>query len=164
MVYKVKTELRNPLSISGMLLMVFASGLLLTITVLVYTFQEPYERYDHNAIAERGIPLNATVKAIETKDNIRVFGKSPRVIRYTFASGAQQQEGKFQTMESEKVDKLKAGDTIAVKFYKGRTTIEHITPYSFPAYLFNIFPAVLFLAGAFLVYKGLQERYKRARP
>ncbi|WP_143960296.1 hypothetical protein [Litoribacter populi] len=146
-------EAKNPLAISGMIVMLLSFILWTPLFAIRFWIQEPYERYDISTIEKEGVRTEAIISAIKTLDQIRIFGKSPKVISYNFTYQDQPSSDQFQTLEELE---FSIGDKIGIKVHENQSIIEGIQPFRIPFHLLHIIPLFYLIIGSSLFLAGLR--------
>lgn len=124
---------------------------IISLVVFFFSFSkwtEPYEGYDHKAIAALGTEQKAVIVNLASKDNVSVNGKHPVIITYSFESNGVDQTDKFQTLDVEKAATLSIGDKLRIKTYNNQSSVQGYEPFEFPVVLLMfIGPVIFFVAG-----------------
>jgi 4-amino-4-deoxy-L-arabinose transferase-like glycosyltransferase len=157
----LKSSLKHPLSIVGIVLIVGSTLLLILIIDIKSYFQEPFERYNNREIAMFGEDHIASVTKLKKQDNIRIFGESPVIIYYEYQINGQKLKDKFITMESDKINNLAVGDEISIKAYQGESIIDSTKPFRFPYLYFQLVPLYFILMGFILILAGFLRVSKK---
>ena len=124
------------------LLLIFAVGsVLLSLTFfLLYStifaiagHNEPVPDYDR--IEAEGITTEGEIISIYTKTNITINNEHPTVISYNYARDGELMHDTFTTLAPDRVNLLRVGDTITVRYLDDASMIEGLEPFEFP---FNV--------------------------
>lgn len=137
----------NPKSIIGILFPILSILIFVSVTILSFTIQNPYEKYDFESITKNGIKKSAKVISKETVYNVTVNGEHPVIITYEYENNGQIKLDKLQSMDLDKILKLDIGSEVAIKVYNNESQIENIEPFSFPIVIFYILPMIFLLIG-----------------
>ncbi|WP_330444185.1 hypothetical protein [Flavobacterium sp. C4GT6] len=144
---------------------------LLSIIVMVPTFMmvssfiELYQKYDHELIYSKGTEKEAVVDKMTIKTNVNINGENPVLISYSYKDNGQEVHDKFETFDlNDKYntlsnDLIKIHDPITIKVYNSQSAIVGLEPFVFPFklfYIFFIFP----LVGIILLIIGMMPGLK----
>jgi hypothetical protein len=157
----LKSGIKHPLSIVGIVLVVGSIILLILIIDIKSYFQEPFERYNYKEISMFGEDHIAIINHLRKEDNIRIFGKSPVIIKYEYEISGQKLKDKFKTMESDKINNLAVGDDISIKAFQGESIIDSTKPFRFPYLYFQLVPLFFLLMGSILILSGFLRVSKK---
>jgi hypothetical protein len=147
---------RRPFSIIG-IVFVFSSIFILLPSVLFMTnsFVEAYQKYDFKKIEQNGTEKNAKITDLRPVKNVSINGEHPLKISYDFLDNGITKSDKFQTMDLEKTNEMKIGSEIKIKAFENQTKIQNLEPFTFPYYLFYLFPFFFFVIGSIFSAIGL---------
>ncbi len=147
---------RGPFALLGLVFVFIPMFILIPmLLVLSHTLGQPYERYDFDNIKRQGTAVAATITDIEPLTNVTMNGEHPRVISYTYPSEGGVAADKFQTMDLDKVSRLKTGDAIGIKTLGKESVIPSLEPFSFPLEFFFLLPGIFLLIGIPFLLIGL---------
>lgn len=154
-------KISNPISIVGMILAFFSILFILPLIIFLSSnFVEPYENYNYDEIEKNGIEKNAKITEIKTLENTKVNGKHPILISYVFKENNLTKFDKFQTMQIDFANYLKAGSDIKIKVYNNQSKIQYLEPFIFPFFVFYIIPFTFFIIGSILIAIGFIPAWK----
>ena len=152
---------KRPFGIMGLIFTLFSLFVLLPLIIVIHSnLKEPFEKYDHAAIAQNGVEKDAVITAINPLLNVTDNGRNPVVISYDYSDNGKTVSDNFETIDLRKVDALKTGDTIKVKAYKGESAIQGLDAYSFPSEMFFMMPVTFFTVGFIFFLIGFIPAYK----
>jgi hypothetical protein len=147
---------RGPFGILGLVFVLMPLLILVPLLlVLSHTLSQPYERYDFEHITRQGTTAVASITSVEPLTNVTINNEHPRVISYTYPGAGGAVADNFQTMDLDKVSRLKVGDTITIKTLGKESVIPSLEPFSFPFQFFFILPGVFLLIGIPFLLIGL---------
>ena len=147
---------KSPFSRLGIVFTLLAVFVILPIMIVVTgSIQEPYQKYNFDAIKQHGTAVQALITDVDALTNVSINGENPRVISYSYTLNGSDKRDKFQTMEIDEASRLNVGDKITVKEYEGESAIQDMEPFSFPVALFFILPTIFFTIGAVFTMIGL---------
>jgi hypothetical protein len=151
---------KKPFGMLGLIFLIVSVVMIIPLTIILNTATAPYEKYDHDAIAEKGVERDAIINTIEPVLNVTDNGRHPVIISYEYPGSEGKALDKFQTIDLAKVETLKTGDTIKVKEYNGQSAIVGFQPYSFPFEFFYMLPVTFFSIGLIFFLIGFVPAYK----
>lgn len=123
--------------------------------ILSATLKAPYEKYNFESIVSDGVEKSAEIRAIHPIYNVSINGEHPVVISYVFENNGKNISDKFETLDLEKITNLNVGSKIKILEYQNQSMIKDLRPFSFPVYLFYLFPVLFLLFGVPLLLIGL---------
>jgi hypothetical protein len=152
---------RRPFSILG-IVFVFSSIFILLPSILFMTnsFVEPYEKYDFAKIEQNGTEQNAKITDLRPVYNVTINGEHPLKISYEFIENGVTKSDKFRTMDLEKTNEMKIGNKIKIKTFENQSKIQNLESYTFPFYVFYIFPFIFFVLGSVFSFIGLIPAFR----
>lgn len=123
--------------------------------ILPGTLMKPYEKYDFKALAKNGIEKTGTVTGLKTVSNVEINGEHPKVVSYQYKNGDQPVVDKFETFDLDKIANVNVGSEIAILVYQNQSMVKGLTPFSFPFYIFYLFPGIFLAVGIPFLLIGL---------
>lgn len=154
---------RGPIGFMGILFTAISVLVIFPITLSLSFIGEPYERYDHDAIMEKGVLATATVISVSGMQNVSVNGRNPQVIAYRYENDGQKKTDRFQTMDLDKLDEIKKGSSISIKVLDGESTVTGLEPFRFPYFLFLVLPLIFLSIGVVFLVIGVVPALKTYR-
>jgi len=128
--------------------------------ILAGTIQEPYEKYDQNSIQKNGAVHTAKILNIREVENVTINGQHPRLFYYGYTLNGKNFTDIFQTMDLDKAAAIEMSDNVTIKVYKGQSIITGFEPFTFPMYIFFLFPLPFFMIGSIFLCIALLPALK----
>lgn len=138
---------RRPFSTLGILFTIIPFMMLLISSFATKFFVEPYQEYNFENITKYGTEKTAKITYIETKTNISINGKSPKIISYEYENNGKTISDKFQTLELDKISDLTKGNSIKIKTYNNQSQIINLEPFKFPTFFLYFLPIIFWIIG-----------------
>jgi hypothetical protein len=151
---------RKPFGIIGLFFIIISLASVIVMFAVESKVSEPYAKYDHAAINQKGVNKDGVITGLDSKTNVSVNGEHPVVISYDYKEGGKTVSDKFQTFELQKIANFKQGDAIKIKSYNNQSLIAGLEPYSFPFYLVLIGPTIFLLVGTIFFMIGFIPAYR----
>lgn len=147
---------KRPFAIIGLIFTSLSIFVMLpTILILSSSLNEPYEKYDFDAIQKKGILKDAKIIDIVPLENVTINGLHPDLVSYEYNDNGQMITDKFETLDREITKSFRVGDSVNVLSYNNQSAIKGLEPFSFPFHLFYILPAIFLLIGIPFLLIGL---------
>lgn len=152
----------KPISLVG-LLFVFGALFFMfpLLLVLMPQLKTDQDRYDYDAISQRGEIVTATVRDLQQLRNVTVNGQHPLRIGYDYPANGALKQDVFQTFDLDKARRLEVGDTVTVRSYQGQSAIVGLENFRFPYFLFFLIPVVFVLIGTPFLFFGMLPVWKK---
>lgn len=139
----------------GLIFSIMPIVVIVPMLITINASKEKFQTYNYKEISEKGVEQNAAITDVIVKHNVSINGVNPIVLAYEYKNANNTVDDKFETLEIEKADQLKAGDSITIKVYNAESAVAGLEPYSFPFEKFLIMPFIFLFIGVPLLLTSL---------
>lgn len=150
---------RPRLTYFGALFALIPIPIIILFSAILPQLDNDVPKTDYNKINVLGTLTKGTITNIETQYNLTINNQHPSIISYKYLNNDQESESKFKTLNPDKIERLKIGDEIEIKYLENDSIIPSLEQFKFPYYMFYSVPLIFFLIGSpFLARVFIQVR------